>query len=345
MGAAEAIPPKPTPPGTGVPADAGRHRRVRLAGLGSVYLLVLALLLLGRLISTDFWSAANLLQTVKDVSILGIVAVGLSFITLSGHYVDLSIPALMACSGIVAVYALPLGLVAALAAGLATGGVLGWLNGFMVGHLRLNPILWTLAAMSVFDGVTRWAYGGQWAYVPADTPAGRAFAALYRGNWLGAVPVTVLLFAVVALVGDVLMRRTGYGRRLKFVGAAPEAARLSGIRVNRTVMLAFVISGVASALGGIIKTSFNLYGDVEIGLTYDFQAVTAVVIGGVTLAGGRGSVPGVIGGVLVIGLLGRILPLIPGVGQDEQFIIRGIIFMLAVGLNMYALRRSGRSDA
>jgi len=84
---------------------------------------------------------------------------------------------------------------------------------------------------------------------------------------------------------------------------------------------------------------------VEIGLTYDFQAVTAVVIGGVTLAGGRGSMVGVIGGVLVIGLLGRILPLVPGVGQDEQFIIRGLIFIAAVAVGQAALRRAGRSDA
>jgi ribose/xylose/arabinose/galactoside ABC-type transport system permease subunit len=309
-----------------------------------VYLFVVALLIVGPLISPGFWSAQNLLLVVKDVAVLGIVAVGVSFITLSGHYVDLSIPALMACSGIVAVYALPLGFGVALLAGLAMGGALGLINGLMIGYLRLNPILWTLAAMSVFDGLARWAYGGQWVYANQDTASGTLFAALYRGRWFGYVPVAVVLFALVAVAGDFLMRHTGYGRQLKVTGASYEAARLSGINVRRTVMLAFLISGLTAALGGLIKTSFNMYGDVEIGLSYDFQAITAVVIGGVTLAGGRGTMAGVIGGVLVIGLLGRILPLIPGIGQDQQFIIRGLIFVAAVGLNMRALRRAGRSD-
>ena len=340
--------PQPSLAEPGAPEDARSQPAKRWSGalgVGSVYLFVVALLVLGRLISPGFWTGDNLLQVVKDVSILGIIAVGVAFIALSGHYVDLSIPAIMACSGIVAVYALPLGFAVALLAGVMTGGALGLVNGFMVGYLRLNPILWTLAGMSVFDGVTRWAYGGKWVYVKEGTPAGAQFAALYRGEWFGFVPVTVALFALVAVAGEFLMRRTGFGKQLKFTGASYEAARLTGINVRRTVLLAFLISGFTAALGGIVKTSFSKYGDVEIGLTYDFQAITAVVIGGVTLAGGRGTMPGVIGGVLVIGLLGRILPLIPGIGQDEQLIIRGLIFVAAVGLNMLSLRRAGRSDA
>ncbi|MBN1417649.1 MAG: ABC transporter permease [Planctomycetes bacterium] len=316
----------------------------RILGIGSVYLFVIVLLLVGRAIYGGFWSADNLVQVVKDVSILGIVAAGVSFVTMSGHFVDLSIPAIMACSGIVAVYALPAGFAVAMAAGLATGGALGLANGLMVGYLRLNPILWTLASMSLIDGITRWAYGGKWIYAK-PTPAGAAFAGLYHGEWFGFLPVAVALFAGVGLAGHVLMHETGFGRRLKLTGAAYEIARLSGVDVRRTVMWTFLVSGIASALAGMIKTSFNRYGDVDIGLAYDFQAITAVVIGGVTLAGGRGTMAGVIGGVVVIGLLGRILPLIPGIGQDEQFIIRGLVFIAAVGLNLYALRRAGRSDA
>ncbi len=316
-----------------------------LLRVGGVYGFVLVLLATGRLLSDDFWAPTSLFQLVKDVSILGIVAVGVSFITMSGNYVDLSIPAIMATSGIAAVCALPAGLPVAVTAALAVGVAIGLLNGWMVGGLKLNPILWTLAAQSIIDGAVRWAYGGKWVYARADTPAGAAFAGLYRGEVAGGIPLAVLIFAAAAAAGHVLMHRTGYGRRLKMTGAAPEAARLAGIGVRRVVLAAFVLSGVASAVAGLVKTSFTMYGDVEIGLTYDFQAVTAVVLGGVTLAGGRGSVAGVIGGVLVIGLLGRILPLVPGIGQDEQYIIRGVIFMTVVGLNMYALRRTGRSDA
>jgi ribose/xylose/arabinose/galactoside ABC-type transport system permease subunit len=317
---------------------------MRVLGLAGVYLFVAALVAVGWAISPGFLSPESLLAVGKDVAILGIVAVGVSFVTLSGHYVDLSIPAIMAVAGIAAVYALPYGIAAALAAGLGAGGALGCLNGIMVGYLRLNPILWTLGAMAVIDGTTRWAYGGKWVYVAQDTGAGAAFAALYRAEPWG-VPLIVLLCAAVALAADFVMRRTGFGRQLKLTGAAYEPARLSGIDVRRVVMRSFALCGLAAALAGILKTSFSMYGDVEIGLTYDFQAVTAVVLGGVTLAGGRGGIPGVIGGVLVMGLLGRILPLVPGVGQDEQYVIRGAIFVAVVGVQMYALRRAGRSDA
>jgi ribose/xylose/arabinose/galactoside ABC-type transport system permease subunit len=334
---------------TPVPGSAdGRNtptsRLGRGLAVGGVYVVVALLLVVGRAISDDFWSGGNLVQVVQDVSILGIVAVGLSFITYSGHFVDLAIPVQMSVAGIVAVALLPAGFGLALLAGLAAGTLLGLVNGLVVGYLRLNPIIWTLAALSLADGVTRWLYGGKWVYADGGTAAGARFAALYRGEVLGGVPFMVLLFVLVALAGHVAMRHTGYGRQVKLTGSAYEAARLSGVPVRRVVALAFGISGFAAALGGLLKTSFCTYGDVEIGLTYDFQAVTAVVLGGMPLAGGRGSMTGVVGGVLVMGLLGRILPLVPGIGQDQQFVIRGLIFVAVVGISQVALRRSGRDD-
>ncbi|MBI5832492.1 MAG: ABC transporter permease [Armatimonadetes bacterium] len=319
-------------------AKTQRHRPV-----SGVYLFVLALLLLGRLVSPTFWTAGSLLQVVQDVSILGVVAVGLAFITYSGHFVDLSIPAIMAVSGIVAVALLPYGYSLALAAGLLSGLLLGLVNGLVVGYLRLNPILWTLAALSLIDGITRWAYGGQWIYADETTLAGTRFVGIYRASVLG-VPAIVLVFAAVAIVGGLLMRHSGWGRNLKLVGAAYEPARMSGVPVRRTVCIAFVLSGLTSALAGLIKTSLNKYGDVEIGLGYDFLALTAVVLGGTPLAGGRGTMAGVVGGALVMGLLGSILPLIPGIGQDQQSMIRGVIFVVVVGLSQWALRRRGRDD-
>jgi ribose/xylose/arabinose/galactoside ABC-type transport system permease subunit len=318
--------------------------RVWMGTLG-VYLFVAVLLVVGRALSTDFLTASSLLQVVRDVAILGIVAVGVGFITLSGHYVDLSIPAIMAVAGIVAVAVLPHGFALAVLAGLAAGTLIGVLNGAVVGYLRLNPIIWTLAAVALVDGTTRWAYGGKWLYAPEDTPEGALFAAIYRGNLYGVLPVAVALLAVAAAVAHVLLRHTVYGRQLVMTGASYDVARLSGVRVRRVVMLAFVFSAFMSALAGIVKTSLNMYGDVEIGLTYDFQAITAVVLGGTTLAGGRGSVAGILGGVLVIGLLGRILPLVAGIGQDEQLAIRGALFIVVVALSAHSLRKAGRSEA
>ncbi|HQK94390.1 MAG TPA: ABC transporter permease [Armatimonadota bacterium] len=330
----------------GLTPSSGPGLRVhRWLGLWGVYLVVALLLAIGRTLSADFLSADSLLQVVRDVSILGIVAVGVSLVTVSGHYVDLSIPAIMAVSGIVAVALLPAGLATALIAALAVGVLLGLINGTVIGYLRLNPIIWTLAALAVFDGTTRWAYGGKWVYVDKNTATGALFSQVYRGSVLGVVPVAVLLLAVSAGLSYVLLQHTVFGKRLALTGAAYDAARLTGVPVRRVVMLAFVWSGLMAAVAGILKTSLNMYGDVEIGATYDFQAITAVVLGGVALAGGRGTVAGVIGGVLAIGLLGRILPLMPGVGQDQQLAIRGMLFVIIVALSSYFMRKAGHRES
>lgn len=319
----------------------GRSGLSGLLAILGIYAVALVLLLVGRCISDEFWKTEKLLQVVKDVSILGIVALGLSLVTCCGRYVDLSIPAMMAVSGIVSVILLPGGFVVALAGGLAAGTLIGLVNGIVVGCFRLNPIIWTLAVMSLADGITRWAYGGTWVYVDEGTAPGRLFAGLYRAEIGGAVPLAVLLFVAAAAATYFLRSHTGFGKKVKLTGASSAAARLSGIATGRVIATAFAISGFAAAIGGIIKTSFNMYGDVESGLTYDFQAITAVVIGGTALSGGRGSTIGVVGGVLVIGLLGHVMPLLPGIGQDEQFLIRGGIFIAVVGLSSWFLRRGG----
>ncbi|HJN17608.1 MAG TPA: ABC transporter permease [Armatimonadota bacterium] len=332
----------PVPPPQNAPAAPRWHRWL---GMSSAYLFVIFLLIIGRALSADFLSASNLLQVVRDVSILGIVAVGVGFITVSGHYVDLSIPGIMAVSGIVAVALLPHGFVIAVLAGLAVGTLLGLINGLVVGYLRLNPIIWTLAAMALIDGITRWAYGGKWIYADAATPSGALFEGIYRANIFGAVPLAVILLAAAAIVAHLVLHNTVYGRRLTLTGSAYSVASMTGVNVKRVVAVAFGVSGLMAALAGIIKTSLSMYGDVETGLTYDFQAITAVVLGGMVLAGGRGSIAGIIGGVLVIGLLGRILPLIPGVDQDMQLAIRGVIFVLVVAISTVYQRKAGRSDA
>jgi ribose/xylose/arabinose/galactoside ABC-type transport system permease subunit len=325
--------------------DSAALRWHRWLSAWGVYAFVCLLLVVGRALAPDFLTASNLLQVVRDVAILGIVAVGVGFIAVSGHYVDLSIPAIMAVAGIVAVALLPYGFALALVAGVLVGTLLGLINGAVVGYLRLNPIVWTMAALSLVDGVTRWAYGGKWIYAHKEEPAGALFAGIYRANVLGTLPLAVVLLAAAALAAHLILHRTVFGKHLVLTGAAYDVARLTGVNVRRVVMGAFALSGFMAALAGIIKTSLNMYGDVEIGATYDFQAMTAVVLGGVALAGGRGSIAGILGGVLAIGLLGRILPLIPGVGQDQQLAIRGVLFVAIVALSAYFGRRAGRSES
>ncbi len=336
-----------------------------VVSLLGVYLLVVVLFGAGWLISDEFLTTRNLMTALQAVALLGIVAVGVSFITYSRHYVDLSIPGIMALSGTVAVWALQYGFVASLAAGLAAGLLIGLINGLAVGYLRLNPIIWTLAMVSALAGVIRWAYAGKQIYPDKATSAGRAFLDLYHvevfrirtdafQNLLGVtvdvpVPLIVVILILVAIAAGLAMWKTGCGAQLKLTGSSYEAARMTGVNVRRTVAIAFIISALTSPMAGILLTSFNKVGAFYIGKGYDFAAITAVVLGGMTLAGGRGSIVGVIGGVIAIALMGNVMSLVRigdfVIGEYLKQVIQGAVFILVVGIHSYSLRRSGLDDA
>ena len=327
----------------------GGGRLYDVLSLLGVYALVIVFFGLGCLVSGKFLTADNLMTMLRLVTLLGIVAVGVSFITYSRHYVDLSIPGIMALSGTVAVWALQYGFAASLAAGLGTGLLIGLINGLVVGYLRLNPIIWTLAMVSVLAGVIRWAYAGKQIYPDKATAAGRAFLQLYHAKVFGHVPLIVLLLVAVAIAAHLVMRKTGFGAQLKLTGSAYEAARMTGVNVRRTVAVAFVISALTSATAGILLTSFNKVGAFYIGKGYDFAAITAVVLGGMTLAGGRGGIVGVIGGVMAIALMDNVMSLVRigdfVIGEYLKQVIQGAVFILVVGIHSYSLRRSGLDDA
>ena len=327
----------------------GKRRLHQFLKPQGVTVLVLALFAAGCLISSEFLTRENLVNTLGAVALLGIVAVGVSFVTYSQHYVDLSIPGIMALSGIVAVSALPYGFAASLTAGIAVGVTIGLVNGLVVGYLRLNPIIWTLAMLSVLSGVIRKAYAGRQVYPDEATAAGRAFLDLYHTQVFGWLSLPVALLAIAAAAGTVIMWKTGFGARLKLTGSSYEVARMTGVHVQRTIMAAFVICSVSSSVAGILLTSFNRVGAQYIGKGYDFDALTAVVIGGMTLTGGRGSVPGVVGGVVAIALLNNIMSLVKigefTIGSFEKTIIQGVIFILAVGINSYFQKTPGLEDA
>jgi len=321
-------------------SDALRVRRF-LGGAG-IYVVVLLLLLIGSLVSRDFLTSGNLLNIVRPVTLLGIVAVGLMFVTQSGHYVDLSIPATMALSGMVAVSTLGLGIAGSVVCGLGAGLLVGLINGLLIGYLRLNPIIWTLAMNFMLDGLLRWSTGGNQVYPDYTTGAGDVFVQLSRFETAG-VPGITLLLAGLAGVAHLLARCTCFGDQLQLTGSAYEVAATSGVAVRRVVMLSFLISAFTTATAGILLASLSKQGTFTNGQGYDFNAVTAVVIGGVALTGGVGTVFGVVGGVLVMGLLGNIMTL-AGWGSFDQMMAKGLLFVVVVAAMACATRRGGRED-
>ncbi|KYH32153.1 ABC transporter permease [Neomoorella mulderi] len=323
-------------------------RRTKTAGWiekFGVYIMILVLLILGTLISNKFLTIDNLANVVHAVALLGIVAVGVTFVTYSGHFADMSVPGIIALSGMVAVDMLRYGLVVSLASGLVTGLMVGLINAFVVGKLRANPIIWTLAVAFVINGVVRWLYRGEQIYpdLKAGEKLATAFVNLARINIGGAVPITVVVFLVMVIIGQLLLTKTKFGVQLKLIGSSYEVARMTGVNVTGMVGLAFILSALAASIGGILLTSLVKIGAYYNGVGYDFRAVTAIVLGGVSLAGGKGNMIGVLGGVVVIGLLNNILTLL-GVGTFSQTIVQGLVFILVVWFNTYSLRKLGKAD-
>ncbi|MDD5706804.1 MAG: ABC transporter permease [Kiritimatiellae bacterium] len=312
-----------------------------------IFAMLALLALVGAGINPKFLTADNFLNIVDGVVLLGIVAVGMAFVTYSGHFADLSVPTTMAIAGVVAVEMLRFGLVAALAAGMLTGAAIGCINAVVIGRFRANPIIWTLAMSYVTKGLMRWIWMNRQIYPDVKgggTEAGRMFAELYRAGTIGPVTLPMLVLVLCVVAGQIAMKRTAFGQQLKLVGANADMARMTGVRVPRTVGLAFVLSACAAAVAGILMTSLSKVGAYYIGEGFDFDAVTAIVLGGMTLAGGRGDIVGVLGGVLLLGVMGNLMTLL-GIDTFSQRIVKGVVFIAVAGLGARALRRLGRDDA
>ncbi len=295
----------------------------------------------------NFLTAQNMLNILDAVSLLGIVAVGMAFVTYSGHYADLSVPTTMALTGIVCVAMLKYGFWPAIIISFIVGLIIGGINAFAIGKLKANPIIWTLAVNYVSMGVIRLVWVNKQIYPDMQASTVKAsdmFDNIYRLRFFDRIALPIIMLIILVIVLQFVLRKTRFGVQLKMTGAARNAATFSGINVERVIGTAFLICAVTATLGGLTVTSLSRVGAWYNGAGYDFKAVTAVVIGGVTLAGGRGSIIGVLGGVLIIGLMNNIMTLL-GIGTFSQDMIRGAIFIIVVGINAKSLRILGRDDA
>ncbi len=310
-----------------------------------IYTVAVVLLVIGLLVAPQqFLTVDNMLGILRAVALLGIVAAGMAFVTYSGSLADLSVPSIMAFSGTICVVALPWGLAAALALGMMAGLSIGAVNGLVVGKLNANPILWTLAVAFFMEGFMRFTWSNNQVY-PDTAPgtSGEAFIAVFRSG-IGPIPSIVLVMLVLFGLGHLVLTRTRFGRECRLVGSSKPAAVTSGVRVSRVVFLNFLAASFGASVAGLFLTSMNKLGVFYLGQGYDFRAITAVVIGGVMLSGGRGSMAGVLGGVLVIGMLTNIMTYLE-ITAFRQNIVTGSVFIVVVGLQQYQLRRAGKDYA
>ena len=311
-----------------------RHREIWLAG--AIALLVAAV----SVRFPGFATPARLLAVFNDYAILIILALGQMTVILT-RSIDLSMASNLALTGMIvamtnaAFPGLPLPLL--ILEAMAIGAALGAFNGALVWKLAIPPIVVTLGTLTVFRGAAFVVSGGAW--VNADAMSAD-FIALQRTSLLG-LPV-LSWFAIVAIAAFwVVLTRTPLGRAIYASGVNPTASVYAGIDVGRTKFVAFVISGLVSGLCGYLWVSRYVIASTEVANGYELQIVAACVIGGISIAGGIGSVGGAVLGALFLGVIGSALPVV-NVSPFWQLAISGSAILAAVVLNARGERRQGR---
>jgi ribose transport system permease protein len=308
--------------------------KINFSRFQSLIALFVLCLVLGFL-SEKFFTTANGINVLRQVAVNICIATGMTLIVLTGG-IDLSVGSVLALCGAVAAGLLKNGMpfpaadlyvgftvLGVVIAGLVVGGCLGLVNGFAITRFKVPPFVATLAMLTIARGLTMLYTGGH----PISN-LGEDFAVLGAGNFIG-IPVPVLIAAMVVLLAVFLTKQTRLGRYIYAIGGNETAAKFSGIRINRVKLIVYSIGGALAALGGIIVTSRLDSAQPNAGASYELDAIAAVVIGGTSLNGGKGSVWGTVIGAVIIGVLNNGLVLL-NVSPFWQQVVKGGVILLAV---------------
>ena len=314
-----------------------------------IYVIVVLLVAMGMVVSKgQFFSPGNVQSILEAVALIGMVSAGLLFVVYAGNMNDMSIPMTMAISGMMTVQCINFGFFPALLIGVATGAVTGLINGFMVGKLRANPIIWTWGFNLLLSGIVRVVWQGKQLYaddIARNTPfaqkAAESFYAIARTYINPYISLMAIVMIVMFVIAWFIQSKTAFGQKLKIIGTSYDVARFSGINCTKMLIWAYVICGVCAAIGGIFFSALRKTSSYENGTGYDFFCLTTVLLGGVHLAGGRGSAIGAFGGVIAYGILNNILSWV-GLDTYSKYLVQGIVFLFIVWLNTYSQRRLGR---
>jgi inositol transport system permease protein len=307
---------------------------------------LLVLMAVFAIMEPRFLSSINLFNVMRQVSITGLLAIGMTFVILTAG-IDLSIGSLLAFAGLVAAAVAKGGMqdrftvgndaigygwqLAALAA-ITVGLVGGYVQGFAITRLKVPPFVVTLGGMSVFRGAALlFAAGGP------ISGFDKAFSWWGQGK-IGPVPVPVIIFLVCAIIAHIVLRYMRFGRRVYAVGGNPEAARLSGLNVNGIICSVYVIMGFFAGLGAFVLAARLNSAEAVAGTGYELTVIASVVIGGTSLFGGVGTIFGTVIGTILIGVLLNGLVLM-NVSSYIQQIIIGVIIVLAVAFDTFAKSR------
>ena len=299
-----------------------RRWRLSMDGPAVIGAVTLILFILACVFVPEFATANNIRALVFSVSLVGIVAVGLSMITIVGRMFSLSLSAVVASAAILFAATLHLGPWTVLGIAVAFGILSGLVQGLLIGAARTDPIVTTIAASAIILGVAQLITGGMNVIGDGD-------ASVFGSLLFGVIPFQVVVFLIVAVVSAVLHRYTAMGREITLIGLNEKAAAVAGLRAWPRVLAAFVISGALAALAGALLASESGQGNLTLGASYGFDAIIAVVIGGIGVKGGRGNPISAAVGALLVGLLANALVLL-GLSYEDQLIFQGLLVLAAV---------------
>lgn len=291
---------------------------------------LLGLLLLGialTILSDRFFTVNNLLNVARQISINAIISVGMTLVILTGG-IDLSVGSIVALTGSVTAGLLAGGqaIVPAILIGMVVGGLLGLFNGVLITRAEIPPFIATLGTMTAARGLTLVYTDGR-----PITGMEEAFRFL-GGGYIAGIPVPVVIMVVIFAMVYVMLKKTRLGRYIYAIGGNEEAARLSGINTKKILLSVYVLGGLLAGVSGIIMASRLNSAQPTAGVSFELDAIAAVVLGGTSLSGGVGTIGGTLIGALIIGVLDNGLNLL-NVSSFYQQIAKGLVILLAVFLD------------
>lgn len=291
---------------------------------------LIALIILFSVLSPKFFTQANLINIMRQVTMIGITAFGLTFVLIIAG-VDLSTGSMLALSGVaccmmMVVLKLPVWMAVTLTLMLAA--FMGLVNGLLSIFGKMPALVATLATMQIYSGIAFILTKGRTIFgLPKE------FRTIGIG-YVGPIPVPVIIMMVIMVIGWIILNKTKFGRYTYAVGGNKEAARLSGINNNMVQLGAFVICGLSAGIAGVIMAARVGSGSASLSAAFGFEVITAVMLGGGSIDGGEGKVSGVLIGVLIMGVLSNGLVML-NVYEYYQLVIKGIVLLFAVGFDKW----------
>jgi ribose transport system permease protein len=287
--------------------------------------------------SASFLSVSNLMNVARQVSMIGVCSVGMMFVILTGG-IDLSAGAVMSFVNVVCAYLMvKVGLHPLLAVliSVALAALAGFISGLFITKINVPPFISTLAFMNILSGIAFIISKGMPIF---GYP--REFNVLGQG-YVGPVPIPVIIMFAVMLLGAFILNKTYFGRYFYAIGGNETASKLSGINVARTKQIVYMLSSVFAALAGVIMLSRLSSGVATTGVGFEFQVITAIVLGGVSINGGSGKIFGVLIGVLIMGVLANGLILM-NLNEYVQKVIQGMVLVAAVSIDCISKRKNAK---